>query len=562
MLELVQNENKFYEMRNAWNSLLEKSGVDNPYLTHEWLASWWKAYKGNKGLNIILFKEQDKVIGAIPLTLSKEAIFGIPIRIIRFFSDHWGRMDFILTEKRAECIAEFLDWFHCAKMADVVILSRIPEDSKNAGIIEKVIKDKEFSYEKQELKNTVIILKDDWEAYLKQLTKKFRYEIKNKQKKLFALENVRYERITEVEDADKVLPSLVAVGAKSWKYKDKKGVVVSMEGEQFYRNIISEWGKTKKLDISLIKQNDLPIAFTLRVKHKDTLYALETAYDKDFYSYSPGLVINSILLEKLLEEKALNKYELGEISDSKKRWSENYSCEVKLNIYNKTAKMRFLFLIKKLKTKSLSQIFARAIKVIGRKFFIKAKCELLKFRQLPMDTSILEQFKVTLKEISPDEIYLLSDKEYYSKKIWDNRWQQGAQLLGAIWNGRIVEYCWIISDSSYRDIFDSFYIKLNPGECYLFDYRALKGKPDELRHFRIMKVLTQFVFHLMKNRFPDCKNICYTAVEEHNGKSLFFFKRYFHAELLANITFYRFLFWEWRSQKSRWRMLKIINDNG
>ena len=349
MLELIQNENQFYAMRNEWNSLLERSAVGNPYLTHEWLNSWWKAYRDNKRLNIVIFKQKEQIIGAIPLFLSKETVFGIPIKVIKFFSDRWGRMDFILTEKRPECIAEFLSWFQSAKMADVVILSRIPEDSENAGIIEKVIKDKKFNYEKKELKNTVIFLKDNWETYLKQLTRKFRYEIKNKQKKLFGLGNVKYERITEVEDADKVLPSLVAICAKSWKYKDKKGIAVSSQGQQFYRNIIAEWGKTKKLDISLLKQNDTPIAFTLRVKHKNTLYALETAYNQDFYDYSPGLVVNSILLERLFEEKSVSRYELGEITDTKKRWSASYSPEVKFSIYNKTAKMQILFLLKKIK---------------------------------------------------------------------------------------------------------------------------------------------------------------------------------------------------------------------
>ncbi|MFC1645692.1 hypothetical protein ACFL2Y_00740 [Candidatus Omnitrophota bacterium] len=202
-----------------------------------------------------------------------------------------------------------------------------------------------------------------------------------------------------------------------------------------------------------------------------------------------------------------------------------------------------------LKTNSFRQYIKKIIKIMRHFLFLKAKCLLLKFVEQPVDTSILDRFKVDLRVISPEEINLLSDKEYYSKKIWDDRWRQGAQLLGAIWNGRIVEYCWIISGKYYRDIFDGFYIKLNPGECYLFDCRALKDKPEELRHFRIMKALVQFVFQIMKNRFPDCNNVCYAVVTEVNKKSLFFFKHYFKAELTANIVLYYFLFWQWFKRK-------------
>ncbi|MFC1645691.1 GNAT family N-acetyltransferase [Candidatus Omnitrophota bacterium] len=349
MLELIQNEGKFYSMRDDWNRLLEKSGVDNPYLTHEWLSSWWKAYKDEKELIIVNFRDQGRIIGAIPLFLSKEMIFGVPIKVINFFADHWGSMDLILTEKKAECVAEFFSWFHSSKIADVLILSRIPEVSENASIIEQAVMNRKLNYKKTRLKNTVILLQGSWDDYLKQLTKKFRYEIKNKQKKLLGLGNVKYERITEVEDADKILPALRAVGVKSWKYKDKKGIAVSNQGWQFYRNIISEWGRAKKLDISILKQNDRPIAFAVRVKHKETCYALETAYDQDYYVYSPGLVVNSVLLERLFEENSVKKYELGQVNESKNRWSQNCSPELKFNIYNKTNKIRFLLQLKKIK---------------------------------------------------------------------------------------------------------------------------------------------------------------------------------------------------------------------
>jgi len=347
MIEIIRDEDRFYSMRDDWNRLLEKSGADNPYLTHEWLSSWWKAYKDAKGLNIVVFKERGQIIGVMPLVLLRETICGVSIKVLKFFSDHWGAMDLILTEGRAECIEEFFSWFLHAKIADAVILSRIPEDSKNAGIIERVVKGKKLNYEKKELKNTVILLEGNWADYLKGLTKKLRYEIKNKQKRLLGSGNVRYERITEIEDADTVLPSLMAVGAKSWKFKDGKGIAVSSRGQQFYRNIISEWGKAKKLDVSILRRNDLPIAFAFRIRHKETCYALETAYDRDLYDYSPGLVVNAILLEKLFDDKGVSRYVLGEMNESKKRQSKDYDTEVKINIYNRTPKMRALFVIKK-----------------------------------------------------------------------------------------------------------------------------------------------------------------------------------------------------------------------
>jgi len=200
---------------------------------------------------------------------------------------------------------------------------------------------------------------------------------------------------------------------------------------------------------------------------------------------------------------------------------------------------------KKLKNKSFSQIIAKIVKKITRFFFVKAKCHFLKFGDISTDKGILDRYNVKLKIISPDEINLLTDREFYSERIWKDRWRQGAQLLGALWNGKIIEYCWIISDVSFRDIFDGFSIKLNPGEGYAFDYRSLKGKPSGLGSFRLMKVITRAIFSLLKKRFPNYNHVIYSTVEESNRVSLFFFRRYLKAELIGDVMMYKFLCWRW-----------------
>jgi len=197
-----------------------------------------------------------------------------------------------------------------------------------------------------------------------------------------------------------------------------------------------------------------------------------------------------------------------------------------------------------LKRQNLFKEVRKTIRFIRWTFFARVRCKLFKFYDCPMDRRVLEEFKVTLRIISPSEVELLSNKNYYSKKIWDNRWKQGAELLGTVWEGKIIEYCWIISDGCYRDIVDGFQIRLNPGEFYLFDYRALKEKPRELRSFKIMKVLVQFAFELLKKRFSNHKIICYVTVAARNQKPLFFFTHYFHAELLTDVIIYKFLFWK------------------
>lgn len=40
----------FLRLAPVWDDLLERAGVDHPFLSHEWLRSWWEAFGAGRGL--------------------------------------------------------------------------------------------------------------------------------------------------------------------------------------------------------------------------------------------------------------------------------------------------------------------------------------------------------------------------------------------------------------------------------------------------------------------------------------------------------------------------------
>ena len=60
----------FRELRDEWNNLLLASDCDSPFLTWEWLYTWWEVYGGDKELYLVLVRSGDgKLVGAAPLML-------------------------------------------------------------------------------------------------------------------------------------------------------------------------------------------------------------------------------------------------------------------------------------------------------------------------------------------------------------------------------------------------------------------------------------------------------------------------------------------------------------
>lgn len=333
-LEVITNPEQFYSLRNEWNALLDRTAIDNPYLTHEWLGSWWKAYRQGKQLTVISFKNRGGLIGFIPLVKSRVRLARLPVTCLTFMADHWGRMDFILTEHKNRCINSFLDWYYSSKPAPLMILSRIPKSGETAILLQNSLKERKAKFEIVAIKNAIINLHTDWETFLKCRSKKFRQELKQKQKKISSLGKVSFERTSDLKNIDEVIAILNQVNKKSWKSDEKFAVSITKEGNGFYQDILKQWGTKGHLSLSQLKLNNTPIAFAMRIKYKNTYFAFEASFDKDYHDYSPGLVLQGYLLQELLRQNTLTHYELGEADTHKERWTDFLSTESKFFIYN------------------------------------------------------------------------------------------------------------------------------------------------------------------------------------------------------------------------------------
>ena len=102
------------------------------------------------------------------------------------------------------------------------------------------------------------------------------------------------------------------------------------------------------LDLSLLWDDQTPIAFALRINQNETLYALETSFSQKYFEYSPGLLIHKYLVEQLFQESSIKTYDLGEIGSYKSRWTNNKKDEINLFVYKRNIKGFLAWIARKL----------------------------------------------------------------------------------------------------------------------------------------------------------------------------------------------------------------------
>jgi CelD/BcsL family acetyltransferase involved in cellulose biosynthesis len=70
-IELIDNVDRFEAIRAEWNELLASSASESPFLTWEWLYSWWIHLAAGRRLAIVAVRDAKGLIAIAPLCASR-----------------------------------------------------------------------------------------------------------------------------------------------------------------------------------------------------------------------------------------------------------------------------------------------------------------------------------------------------------------------------------------------------------------------------------------------------------------------------------------------------------
>src|SRR5438093_677388 len=115
---VVDNVQDFGELRAEWTELLSESTADCPFVTWEWLYSWWTHLRGARTLRLLTLRTAaGRLIGIAPLSLSHG---GLPwLSRLEFLGTGWAGSDYLdLIAHRGctvECAEAFVEWLRAEK---------------------------------------------------------------------------------------------------------------------------------------------------------------------------------------------------------------------------------------------------------------------------------------------------------------------------------------------------------------------------------------------------------------------------------------------------------------
>jgi len=307
-----------------WNQLLSQSFDNNPFLTYEWLTSWWKHFGKGRELKLFTSESHGAVSLVVPVMYSKCKVFGSRRRKVEFVAS--GDSDyqcFLVTnfQNAAKNVNQLIERIIEDSIdSDRVVFGEVPEDSFTARLIEDV---KGEGFEVTRSATSIcpyVPLPDNYEIFSQSLGSNMRRNLKVGEKqalKDFRVDFVKYDEIGTVEEG---MNALFELHQKSQVAKGNCGVFSDNAKRNFHTDLANVFAEKGWLALFFLTFNDRPVSTVYSYEYNGKLYAYLCGFDPEYSRYRPGYLAFMNLIKYGIDKKLKELDFLRGDEEYKSRW--------------------------------------------------------------------------------------------------------------------------------------------------------------------------------------------------------------------------------------------------
>jgi CelD/BcsL family acetyltransferase involved in cellulose biosynthesis len=347
-IEVVQDVNRFKELREDWNSLLEKSHAKSVFLTWEWLFNWWMHFKRNKELLILLVKDEStgEIEGIVPFCLQElRLLYLFKFRKIIFIGSDKAAsdfLDFIIRPKSEDnvlkSIHEYLN--NISDKWDIVEIGPIDDRSSSIGFVKENVDGKY----KNLIFNAEICpylkLTEDYEKLLQSLSSNIRQNLRRRMKCFKNEKGMSFSIVSTREKIEENIDRLFSLHIDRFKSKSgRRNIRSSFNGSEikrFHYDIASSFLDNQWLKFYFLSYEDEPIASLYAFKYEDKLYYYQSGFSRNWEKLSLGTVLFGYAIKDSINERLKEFHFLRGEEQYKSRWTRDYRETKNLLIFNST----------------------------------------------------------------------------------------------------------------------------------------------------------------------------------------------------------------------------------
>jgi CelD/BcsL family acetyltransferase involved in cellulose biosynthesis len=340
-IEVISELSGFKRLEPAWNDLLGRSAVDNPYLTYEWFLSWWEAFGERHDLFLLIARRGREIIGLAPLMRHTSFIPGCRVTGIEFAgAPDADYHDFIILEDREEVLTKFVRFILETERYPFLRLSEMPEDSPNVEVLSRILpEEKGISARKRVVATCRYVPVDaglPWEEQFRQVKRNMRADIKRLLNRYGEIGGLTLTRIGAGDVATN-LPHLYRHHVERLVKQRRQSILEDPAHREFFSILGRRFASRGWLEFLRLDSDTGFVGILYGFRYKGTVYCYQHGYNQALKQYSPGKMLLYFVLREA-HANGLRQVDLLRGADSyKAHWTDLLRTNYEFTLFGKGA---------------------------------------------------------------------------------------------------------------------------------------------------------------------------------------------------------------------------------
>lgn len=340
----------FEQLRPEWDGLRQSGADQDPFLSCDWFACWWRAFGGRRKLYLVTVRQGGALRAVLPLMLEQTWRHGIPVRrLATIGNDHTPRFD-LVRDRNDECIFMAV-WNHlitiqsewdvldfCRLSADSMMTARFVQCAVDQGV-------KRSLWARAPTSPWIDVL-PSWNDYLNARSSGFRKSIRRKMRRLAALGEVRLETLTDQAALAPGLADGLHIESDGCKGSKRTAIASQPSVAGFYTELANLMASRGQLRLHFLTLNNQRIAFDYSLLSDRCLYSLKAGHSRDHAHLSPGTLLLGLIVQSAHDEGLYGIDLMGDADSFKMQWTDTTRAHHWLHCYSDSLRGRWLHLVK------------------------------------------------------------------------------------------------------------------------------------------------------------------------------------------------------------------------
>lgn len=348
-VEIVSDYQRFLALETEWTDAVARAAVSHPFLSHEWLRTWWECFAGPRPLHIVVARLDGRIAAIAPLMRQTVPMYGLPIRKLDLIhNDHTPRADFVMADGRDEAYRLIWNALRGSRNDwDVLQLSRLPRESATLEAFQR------FAAEEGCATgiwhgdvSPYLALTGTWEDYQASLGSKFRSNLRNRLSRLKKFGEPRLEILDDAAAIAAAREDALRLEASGWKQESGTSIRSDPAVERFYTRLAERATGRGWLRLMFLRVGDRRVATSYGACYERTLFLFKTGYDPEFAPCAPFKLLTWLAVESAYAEGLREVDFLGDAEPWKLEWTDTSRPHDWLYVFSGSVRARLLHSVK------------------------------------------------------------------------------------------------------------------------------------------------------------------------------------------------------------------------